>query len=156
MGTDDRLSFCALPPVVVFCDTERPYPLACLDAEARTRAERLAAALTSVEAFGSVAARTAALREATLAAAGLVRALPADDVLAGSDELPVRSPVQGYFGVRTAALTAGQTARQAAEVVYRGIADLCEAPLCGGEGGGSRVRAREVTGGLCEALGAGA
>ncbi|WP_159053094.1 hypothetical protein [Streptomyces regalis] len=85
------------------------------------------------------------------------------------DGLPSKSPVQSYFRVRTAALTAEQAARQAASVIHRGLMDLCEAPLSGSDIAretaamrqvvldlagitGHRVRAVEWSGGTPDAL----
>ncbi|WP_431045867.1 hypothetical protein ACQUSR_29905 [Streptomyces sp. P1-3] len=129
----EQASAYALPPVTVFPDATRPHPMPCLGAGARAEAGRLAAVLAAVPAFGTAALRASGLRAAARAAAGLVRALPAADALTDTDGLPVRSPVQGYFRVRTAALTAGQAAHQAAQVIHRGLADLCEVPLSGSD-----------------------
>lgn len=129
----DQVSSYALPPVAAFCEPTQPHPMPCLEGEARTGAVRLAAELAAIQPFGTTAERASGLRAASLAAAGLVRALPTEDALVDTDGLPVRSPVQSYFRVRTAALTAGQAAHQAALVIHRGVADLCEAPLSGSD-----------------------
>ncbi|MEU1409554.1 hypothetical protein ABZ471_46340 [Streptomyces sp. NPDC005728] len=100
---------------------------------ARPVAGRLAARLVAVPAFGTVETRTAALRAAAHAAGALVAALPVADSLADPQELPAKSAVQGYFRVRTADLTAGQAARQAAEVIHRGLVDLRDTPLAGSD-----------------------
>ncbi|WKX69194.1 hypothetical protein [Streptomyces sp. XD-27] len=129
----DQGSGYALPPVAVFPDATRPHPMLCPGAEARAAAGRLAAVLAAVPAFGRAGERASALRAATCAATRLARALSAAGSLTEADQLPVRSPVQSYFRVRTAALTAGQAAHQAAQVICRGLADLCEAPVSGSD-----------------------
>ncbi|MGW0737054.1 hypothetical protein [Streptomyces sp. NPDC002851] len=100
---------------------------------ARTAAGRLAVRLAAVPAFGTVDRRTSALRAATHAANALLTALPATDSLTDTHELPAKSAVQSYFRVRTAELTAGQAARQAAEVIHRGLVDLRDAPIAGSD-----------------------
>ncbi|GHI03989.1 hypothetical protein Scel_23100 [Streptomyces cellostaticus] len=122
-----------LPPVAVFCEPLRPHPLPGLTDSARPLAGRLAARLAAVPAFGTVDRRTAALRAAARAADTLVVALPAADTLAEPQKLPAKSAVQDYFRVRTAELTAGQAARQAVEVIHRGLVDLRDTPLAGSD-----------------------
>ncbi|TJZ54238.1 hypothetical protein FCH28_13745 [Streptomyces piniterrae] len=122
-----------LPPIAIFPDATLPHPMPCLEAEARDEATRLAAVLAVVPAFGTAAERASGLRAATLAAARLVRALPTANSSTKADGLPARSPVQSYFRVRTAVLTAAQAAQQAALVIHRGLADLCDAPLSGSD-----------------------
>ncbi|MBH1934282.1 hypothetical protein I5Q34_08230 [Streptomyces sp. AV19] len=100
---------------------------------ARTLAVKLASALTAVPAFGTVQARTAALRAAACAAHALTSALPATGTVTAAESLPAKSAVQSYFRVRTAELGAGQAAHQAAGVIHRGLVDLCDAPLAGSD-----------------------
>ncbi len=105
----------------------------CLGVEARTEADRTSAALAAVPAFGGPAERDAGLRAAALATAGLVRSLSRDTDPVDGDGLPTRSPVQGYFRVRTTALTAQQAALHAALVIHSGIANLRSTPLAGSD-----------------------
>ncbi len=123
----------ALPPVAVFCDPDEPHVLPCLDGEARLEAQRVAAALAAVPAFGGPAERDAGLRAAARAVAGLLRCLSLHADPVDGELLPTRSPVQGYFRVRTTALTAPQAALHAAVVIQSAIADLRNVPLAGSD-----------------------
>lgn len=123
----------ALPAVAVFCDPDEPHALPCLSIAAREHANAVSGALAAVPAFGGPAERDAALRAAARATAELLRCLSryADPV--DGETLPTRSPVQGYFRVRTTKLTAAQAALHAALVIASAIADLRNAPLAGSD-----------------------
>lgn len=123
----------ALPPVAVFCDPSEPHALPCLGVDARDHAHRVSAALAAIPAFGGPAERDAALRGAARATADLVRCLSRDADPVDGDALPTRSHVQGYFRVRTTALSAAQAALHAALVIESALADLRNAPLAGSD-----------------------
>ena len=76
---------------------------------------------------------TRRLRAAARETAGLVRCLARDADPVDGERLPTRSHVQGYFRVRTTALTAAQAALHAALVIESAIADLRNAPLAGSD-----------------------
>ena len=123
----------ALPAIAVFCDPGEPHALPCLDGDARVAADRASAALARVPAFGGPAERDAGLRAAAAAIERLLRCLsPHADPVDG-ETLPTRSHVQGYFRVRTTALTAPQAALHAVLVIQSAIADLRNAPLAGSD-----------------------
>ena len=122
-----------LPAVAVFCDPSEPHALPCLGSDARELADGVSAALAAVPAFGGPAERDAAFRAAGRATAGLVRCLARDADPVDGELLPTRSHVQGYFRVRTTALTAPQAALHAALVIESAIADLRNAPLAGSD-----------------------
>jgi hypothetical protein len=123
----------ALPPVAVFCDPAEPHELPCLDVDARAHAARVIAALGAIPPFGGPAERDAGFRAAGRAAAGLVRCLSRTTDAVDGEQLPTRSHVQGYFRVRTTALTAPQAALHAVIVIASAIADLRNAPLAGSD-----------------------
>ena len=122
-----------LPAVAVFCDPSEPHALPCLAGDARDLAHAVSAALAAVPAFGGPAERDAAFRAAGRAAAALVRCLAQDADPVDGELLPTRSHVQGYFRVRTTALSAPQAALHAALVIESAIADLRNAPLAGSD-----------------------
>ena len=122
-----------LPAVAVFCDPSEPHALPCLGSDSRELADGVSAALAAVPAFGGPAERDAALRAAGRATARLVRCLAQDADPIDGEVLATRSHVQGYFRVRTTALTAPQAALHAALVIVSAIADLRNAPLAGSD-----------------------
>jgi hypothetical protein len=119
--------------VAVFCDPGKPHALPCLDGDAGVQADRAIAALAAVPAFGGPAERDAGLRAAATATAGLLRCLSLQADLVDGETLPRRSHVQGYFRVRTTALTAPQAALHAAVVIQSAIGDLRNVPLAGSD-----------------------
>jgi hypothetical protein len=123
----------ALPPVAVFCDPGEPHALPCLGDAAREHADRVNAALAAVPAFGGPGERDGALRVAARETGALVRCLSRDADPVDGEQLPTRSHVQGYFRVRTTALTAAQAALHAGLVIESAIADLRNAPLAGSD-----------------------
>ncbi len=123
----------ALPAVAVFCDPAEPHALPCLDLEGREHAHRVIAALAAIPAFGGPAERDAALRAGVRATAGLARCLARAADPVDGEMLPTRSHVQGYFRVRTTALTAPQAALHAALVIESALVDLRNAPLAGSD-----------------------
>ena len=98
-----------------------------------SQAQRSAAALAAVPAFGGPAERDAGLRAAARAVAGLARSLALNADPVDGEALPTRSPVQGYFRVRSTALDAPQAALHAALVIQSAIVDLRNVPLAGSD-----------------------
>lgn len=119
--------------MAVFCDPGEPHALPCLGLDARAEADRASAALAAVPAFGGPAERDAGLRAASRSTAGLVRCLSLEANPVDGHSLPTRSPVQGYFRVRTTTLSAPQAALHACLVIQSTIADLRNAPLAGSD-----------------------
>jgi hypothetical protein len=123
----------ALPDVAVFCDPDEPHELPCLGVDAREHAAQVSAALAAIPAFGGPAERDRGLRAAARATAGLLRCLRAEADPVAGEPLPTRSHVQGYFRVRTTALTGRQAALHAALVIESALVDLRNAPLAGSD-----------------------
>lgn len=123
----------AMPPVAVFCDPDQPHALPCLAGAALDAAHGTAAALAAIPAFGGPAERDAGLRAAGHATAALLQCLSRQADPVDGEALPTRSPVQGYFRVRTTTLSAPQAALHAALVIFSAIADLRNAPLAGSD-----------------------
>jgi hypothetical protein len=119
--------------VAVFCDPDEPHELPCLGVDAREHAAQVSAALAATPAFGGPAERDRGLRAAARATAGLLRCLRAEADPVAGEPLPTRSHVQGYFRVRTTALTGRQAALHAALVIESALVDLRNAPLAGSD-----------------------
>ncbi|MFB7667786.1 hypothetical protein ACFC1R_28330 [Kitasatospora sp. NPDC056138] len=77
--------------------------------------------------------RSVALRQAAAVAGELVAALSALAPAVAGEDVPAESTSQSYFRVREVELSDQQAALHGALVIHRGLEDLCEAPLSGGD-----------------------
>ncbi|MEU4745905.1 hypothetical protein AB0G02_36330, partial [Actinosynnema sp. NPDC023658] len=104
-----------------------------LGLSARIGARRTAVALAAVPTHAGPVERTAALRQASAVADGLVAALSARGAAVVGEDIPAESTSQSFFRVREVDLSDHQAAWHGASVVQRGLRDLCEAPLSGAD-----------------------
>ncbi|MDQ3402652.1 MAG: hypothetical protein M3548_04555 [Actinomycetota bacterium] len=121
------------PPVAVFRDPRPGGAVPDFDLPVRVRAQRTAAALTAVPTHAGSVERTAALRQASAVAEGLVAVLSDQCPAVLGEDLPADSTSQSFFRVREVDLSDRQAALHGASIVQRGLTDLCEAPLSGAD-----------------------
>lgn len=138
------------PPVAVFRGLKDGGTVPRLSPRIRSEAQRAAQMLADVPTHAGPGERTAALQRAATAAGELVGALSAEAAPIIGEELPADSVSQSFFRVREVDLSDQQAALHGLLVVYRGLRDLCRAPLSGAdlavEVAGMRQAALDLTG----------
>ncbi|WP_069164163.1 hypothetical protein [Nocardia altamirensis] len=130
MGTSVAVPY---PPVAVFREPKGGEPITDLGAEVRADAQRTAITLAEVPTHAGPLERTTALRYAVTAAGELVGGLSVTGGPIIGEELPAESVSQSFFRVREVELSDQQAALHGVLVVYRGLRDLCSAPLSGAD-----------------------
>ncbi|CAM4411812.1 hypothetical protein NONI108955_25935 [Nocardia ninae] len=130
MGTSATAPY---PPVAVFRGLRDGRKIPQLNDHVRGKARRTALALAEVPTHAGPIERTSALQRVVTAAGGLVGALSTERAAIAGEDLPAESGSQSFFRVREVDLSDQQTALHGVLVVYRGVLDLCRAPLSGAD-----------------------
>ncbi|MFD0363191.1 hypothetical protein ACFQZZ_17230 [Nocardia sp. GCM10030253] len=121
------------PPVAVFRGLRDGGTVPNLSAGVQAEARRTAVALAEVPTHAGPVERTTALQRAVAAAGELVSVLSAEAEPVVGESLPAESVSQLFFRVREVDLSDQQAALHGVLVAYRGLRDLCRAPLSGAD-----------------------
>lgn len=121
------------PPVAVFREVPGGGVSPKLEPRVRAAARRTAAVLADVPTHAGPIERVAALRRAVAAADELVAALSLEAGPVVGEDMPADSVSQSFFRVREVELSDQQAALHGSLVIYRGLRDLCSAPLSGAD-----------------------
>ncbi|WP_107655916.1 hypothetical protein [Nocardia suismassiliense] len=130
MGTSATAPY---PPVAVFRGVRDDGKIPQLNDRVQGEARRTALALAEVPTHAGPIERTSALQRVVTAAGGLAGALSTERAAMVGEDLPAESVSQSFFRVREVDLCDQQAALHGVLVVYRGVLDLCRAPLSGAD-----------------------